>query len=141
MEIKELKPRYTTNKSYYKKAHIIITDDGEILLRSYTTNVASYNPQTKQFTKLWNGYSRTTMKHIIDFCGQYNIDFKPNKRNWLNLPYDNDRTQYIIAGSNGIYTHEFKSTLYDNYDDAQEYADTLNNRNTFWQYWVVEYDN
>ena len=139
MEIKELKPQYTTNKSYYKKAHIIYNDNGTIDLKSYNTIVATYEPQKKQFVKHWHGYSRTTMKHIIDFCGQLGIDFKPNKKNWLALPHITKK-QYYIKGSNGFCTHDTRNTLiFDNYADAEDYADTMSeNLNYFWQYWVEE---
>lgn len=131
----------TLQKSYYNKALIIEdTATNTIYLQSYTTKVAKYNPTTKTFTKLWNGYSRTTMNHIIDFCKLYNIDFTPNKHNWLNLPTDTTtpqtQTRYYIKGTNGITTHDFKNTLFDNYDQAQEYAD--NHTNDFWYYWVEE---
>ena len=136
MEMKELKPIYSRRKSFYKKAHIITTDDGEIILQSYTTNVACYNPHTNQLIKLWNGYSRTTMEHIAEFCAQFNIEFTPSKRNWLALPYDNTPTRYYIVGSNGICTHEFKETIFDNYHDAEEFA--ISRCNNFWEYWVEE---
>lgn len=136
MEIKELKTQYSRRKSFYKKAHVITTDDGEIILRSYTTNVATYNPRTQQLTKLWNGYSRTTMEHIAEFCNQYAIDFTPNKKNWLNLPYDNTPTRYYIKGTNGICYHEVKETIFDNYDDAEEFAQSRSNG--FWYFWVEE---
>lgn len=134
MNIVELKPQFSRRKSFYKKAHIIKTEDGEIILKSYATNVASYNLKTKQLNKLWNGYSRTTMEHIEEFCKQFDIDFTPNKKNWLNLPYDNTPTRYYVACSNGISSHEFKNTLFDNYDDAEEYA--LSHSNQFWYCWV-----
>lgn len=133
-----LKPIYSRRKSFYNKAHIIIADDNDIILQSYTTNVANYNTKTKKFTKLWNGYSATTMEHIKEFVAQYDIPFTPNKKNWLALPYDNDTTRYYIKGTNGFTTHEVKATLFDNYEDAEEYANTLNERNNFWHYWVEE---
>ena len=136
MTTTKLQPQFSRRKSFYNKAHIITTDDGEIILRSYETNVATYNPRTRTFTKLWNGYSRTTMEHIGEFCKQFDIPFTPTKKNWLNLPYDNTPTRYYVAGSNGFCTHEFKNTLFDNYDDAEEYA--LSHTNNFWAYGVKE---
>lgn len=135
----ELKPKFSRRKSFYKKAHITFTSDNEIVLISYTTKVAKYNANTKQFTKLWNGYSRTTMEHIAEFCAQFEIPFTPNKKNWLSLPFNNDKTRYYVEGTNGFVTHKCKETLFDNYYDAEIYADNLNN--DFWHFWVVEYDN
>lgn len=131
-----LEPRYSRRKSFYNKARVIIADDDDIILQSYTTNVANYNTKTKKFTKLWNGYSRTTMEHIEEFCKQHDIDFIPNKKNWLNLPYDNDKTRYYVKGTNGFVYHEAKETIFDNYDDAEKFADSLTNN--FWSFWVEE---
>lgn len=82
IEIYELAPSH--QKSYYGKAKVIQTGNIVTLL-SYDTNVCSYNKQTHEFTRLWNGYSATTMKHINDFLAVNKIQ-GGGKKWWCDTP-------------------------------------------------------
>lgn len=58
--------QYDSVKSFYKKATVIETDDGETILQSYDTQVCKITADGK-FIRLWDGYSATTMRHINSF--------------------------------------------------------------------------
>ena len=53
-------------KSFYGKAKIIETDNGEMILQSYNTEVCKIT-SSGEFVRLWSGYSVTTMRHINSF--------------------------------------------------------------------------
>lgn len=59
---------------------IIIKDTRIIFLKSYYTTVAAI--YDNKLYKLWNGYSKTTAKHIKMFCDKYNIQ-SPSKHDWI----------------------------------------------------------
>lgn len=72
----ELKPRYISQKSFYKKAFVTVTNysaDVCYCLRSYNTYVVSLYvgrdgiPYVK---KLWKGYSATMSRHVNEFLMQ-----------------------------------------------------------------------
>lgn len=64
----ELTPKTSRQKSYYRKAFVII-ENGVRALQSYETRVASFDPFEEVFT--FNGwYSMTTGRHLEDFCAQ-----------------------------------------------------------------------
>ena len=63
----------TRQKSYYGKANIVEDDNGKAYLQSYDTVVCSVDPNSGKFTRLWDGSSATTMKHINDFRRLYNL--------------------------------------------------------------------
>lgn len=120
----------TLQKSYYKKAYI-----ENNTLYSYDTPILRY--ENGKITKLWNGYSHTTMNHIRDFIKQYtNITTPINKSWWVNLP--SNKQQYKI-----IYRHPFVNTyrpnlIFDDYDTAQNYCDNKNEHQTLGFYEVAE---
>ena len=67
------------------RALIIPGDAGNTLvLRSYYTDVCSYNPKTGEFYKLWEGYSNTTLKHINIFRSFVKLP-QLSKREWIEL--------------------------------------------------------
>lgn len=84
----ELKP-HTSQKSYYGKARVTYYNDGSCILTSYDTDVCKID-KGNNFVKLWDGYSRTTMKHINSFLAliDYTVD---GKKDWdhfiVNRPY------------------------------------------------------
>ena len=82
-KIIELVPA-SRQKSFNHRAHILQDTTGNLQLMSYETIVASFNPQTKEFKKLWNGYSATTQKHINAFCDYCGIRGY-SKKEWENL--------------------------------------------------------
>ena len=91
-DIKELRAAYKDEKSS-KKAYsldgfggraIIIPNGDTVILKSYYTEVCSYNIKTDKFTKLWNGFSVTTLKHINLFRRFLALDTL-SKREWIEL--------------------------------------------------------
>lgn len=59
-------------KSFYGKAEVIETDNGEIILQSYNTVVCKIT-SGGEFVRLWSGYSVTTMRHINSFLQLFDI--------------------------------------------------------------------
>lgn len=64
-------------KSFYHKAIVTIADDGTETLYSYGIPVISKSSKGK-LTRLWDGWSATTGRHIRAFCGI-------NKKEFLDL--------------------------------------------------------
>lgn len=77
MQIYELTPN-DSHKSFYGKAYVRAEDDGTRVLESYRTDIVKMN-HNGELTRLWNGWSATTGRHIAAFCGL-------NKREFMNLP-------------------------------------------------------
>lgn len=78
-ETYELKPLHTNQKSFYGKANVVKTYNGNdacYVLRSYDTVVVSVfvaadgTPFVKKF---WNGYSVTTLRHVNELLMQLNF--------------------------------------------------------------------
>lgn len=63
---------------------VIIPDGDVVVLRSYYTNVCSYNIKTNEFKKLWGGFSVTTLKHINLFRRFLALETL-SKREWIEL--------------------------------------------------------
>ena len=120
----ETKLNATFQKSYYGKAHVITNDDGTLLLRSYETIVCEYDPNTNTFRKLWNGYSRTTMKHINDFrklCGLSMLI----KKEWDSIPFSGDEQgKWKVEFSNGFVSW-VAETVFGSYDEAWSFAERI----------------
>ena len=77
-------------KSFYGKA-IVTEENGIRTLTSYTTDVARIDTKGR-FTRLWDGYSVTTMNHVNSFrimCGLEPI----SKREWLMIQVEDDNTR------------------------------------------------
>lgn len=55
-------------KSFYGKAYVKTTFDGSETLYSYETPIIKRD-NTGKLSRLWNGWSATTGKHIRSFCG------------------------------------------------------------------------
>lgn len=72
-------------KSFYRKA-TIIEDDDVVYLKSYTTIVGFINKGI--FHRTWEGYSRTTMRHVNAFLNTYNVFGEGNKTWWEGLPVE-----------------------------------------------------
>jgi hypothetical protein len=70
----ELKPEFASVKSFYGKAMVKNTEnnDGEFIkiLYSYKTPVIAINYHTGIISRLWNGWSATTGRHINEFIKQ-----------------------------------------------------------------------
>ena len=75
-KIYDLKPMYTSQKSFYSKAKVIVMESGEIILQSYDTFVASI----KDGKVIINGfYSNTTLRHIKEFLKQNGFEVGSKK--------------------------------------------------------------
>lgn len=71
-----------TLEDFCGRAVIIPTETGAIL-KSYYTEVCEI--RNGDFLKLWNGYSKTTAKHIDSFRRYYGLN-GISKRDWIELP-------------------------------------------------------
>ena len=65
-------------KSFYKKAYVIMLEDGTRRLQSYKTNIMEIKPDG-EMVRLWNGWTATTGNHIASFSGL-------NKKEFMTLP-------------------------------------------------------
>lgn len=78
MELLELKPLESQQKSFYGKAKYY-RDGWSLRLISYDTEVAEYNMLTDTFT-IHRLMSETTLRHIIAFAAQtLQVDIKNRK--------------------------------------------------------------
>lgn len=79
----ELKP-INGRKSFYGKAKVC--QDGDLYtLISYGTPVCKYNVSTGDFTRLWAGYSLTTLTHVNAFLDAVGVDHIAYKAWWIKL--------------------------------------------------------
>lgn len=71
LNVTELQPIYSTQKSFYRKAMVSTADNNEKLLFSYDTLVAGFKDGGLSFLT-GNDYhlTRTTVKHINEFLSQ-----------------------------------------------------------------------
>jgi hypothetical protein len=74
---------HTRQKSFYGKARLIKCKSG-LFLQSYETIVAMIDNNGK-FYRLWNGYSKTTAKHIDAFRRENGLS-GISKKEWNKLP-------------------------------------------------------
>ena len=71
-----------SHKSFYGKAKVIVNDNGWYL-QSYDTIVCMIDNKG-EFSRLWQGYSVTTMRHINAFRELMGMD-PINKAAWCKL--------------------------------------------------------
>lgn len=64
-------------KSFYGKAIVEVEEDGTQTLYSYNTPIIK-KLASGELVKLWNGWTATTGRHIVAFCGL-------NKTEYMNL--------------------------------------------------------
>lgn len=69
MQVYDLQPRYDARASFYGKARVEVTNDGGLLLTSYTTHVATIFPAMNKAI-VFGTYSQTTLRHIKEFLLQ-----------------------------------------------------------------------
>ena len=63
-----LEPERVNQKSFYRKAYILIDDAGNEYLKSYDTIVMSRSANG-ELKRHWDGYSKATGKHVREFSG------------------------------------------------------------------------
>lgn len=73
MRVYELIPT-NGRKSFYGKAKVKVSDNGNETLYSYDTPIVTRTPRG-QLIKLWNGWTCTTGNHIRSFCGLNKKEF------------------------------------------------------------------
>lgn len=79
-------PCYDGRKSFYGKAHVIETQEGRYL-QSYNT-IVCFLSYGGTFTRLWEGYSATTMRHINSFMQFVGLFQYGGKKWWDSLEVD-----------------------------------------------------
>ena len=67
MKVYELQPIGSV-KSFYRKAFVVVDDDGNETLKSYDTEVIRKDADGT-LHRLWSDWSATTGRHIYAFCG------------------------------------------------------------------------
>lgn len=81
-------PCYDHCKSFYGKA-LILEDETEIMLLSYSTIVCCFRKSDMKFRRVWNDSSVTTLRHvssfIYHFLGLVNGQEGISKKEWLSL--------------------------------------------------------
>ena len=85
LKIYEL-PCYDRCKSFYSKAHVL-EQFGYKHLKSYETIVCILS-DSGEFTKLWDDYSVTTMRHINSFLEHFGYSKYGGKKWWESIPYN-----------------------------------------------------
>ena len=85
--MEELKPIHDGHKSFWGRAHVWRSrKTGAVILRSYETDVC-FIDVGGAFHKVWDGFSRTTMRHIAEFVRQFAPGEGPlTKKAWEALP-------------------------------------------------------
>lgn len=83
----DLKPT-DGRKSFYGKA-VVRQLNGTATLYSYETPVIRRN-RDGSFSRLWAGYSATTMRHVNAFMDHYGAPRGVSKSEWLALPVARD---------------------------------------------------
>lgn len=88
----ELTAKYSTQKSFYGKARVLLGTDGKIYLESYDTIVAVCD---NGVVELVDYYSRTTGKHQREFIAQ----FDTTGRDWATIRKDSGATRSAVYDS------------------------------------------
>lgn len=77
-------------KSFYGKAIVIVNDNGTETLYSYDTAIIK-RLVSGELIKLWDGWSKTTGRHVKAFCGL-------NKKEYSALPMERNTKRNTGAG-------------------------------------------
>ena len=83
----ELKPFHTNQKSFYGKAKVAVSYNGDgmgLVLESYDTQVVIVKIEKggmPSIMRLWDGYSATTMRHVNELLMQEDFP-KLSARAW-----------------------------------------------------------
>lgn len=85
----DLKPVHDPHKSFYGLASVVRWPKcGLMILVSYSTHVGCYD-DAGRFHRMWGGYSRTTMRHVVEFVKQFGGGRGPlSKKEWDALPVE-----------------------------------------------------
>lgn len=69
-------------KSFCGKAKVVVANDGTATLYSYNTEICRV--KDGKFTKVYQGWTATTGRHITAFCNAYGIPYE-GKKTWDKL--------------------------------------------------------
>ena len=75
----ELKPEFGNVKSYYGKARVIKDKEGEMILQSYETLIASYKEGIFKMLCEEDHLTNTTLRHLGEFMQQMGLEKKTKK--------------------------------------------------------------
>ena len=108
MEI--LKPVHDRHKSFYKRAYVKrLHTTGVVYLISYETYVCFFDAKGR-FFRTWRGYSRTTMRHIVEFVKQFGRGKGPlHKKEWEALPVEEMSYDRAMEARTGLLSMEAKA--------------------------------
>lgn len=86
-----LKPIHDVHKSFNGHANVKrLHKSCVVMLASYGTYVCCYDARGR-FYRLWDGWSRTSMRHIVEFVKQFGRGVGPlTKKEWEALPVEDD---------------------------------------------------
>jgi len=107
--MEELKPMHDGHKSFNKLAHVKrLSTIGATYLVSYTTYVCFYDVKGR-FHRTWHGWSRTTMRHVVEFVKQFGNGVGPlTKREWEALPVEDDARKVSLEARAELLSMEAK---------------------------------
>lgn len=105
----ELKPVHDGHKSFNKLAHVKrLPALGVTYLVSYSTYVCFYDAMDR-FHRAWCGWSRTTMRHVVEFVKQFGRGVGPlTKREWEALPVEDDAHKVSLEARAELLSMEAK---------------------------------
>ena len=107
--MEELKPIHDGRKSFWKRAYIKrLQTLGVTYLVSYSTYVCFYDAKGR-FHRAWRGWSRTTMRHIVEFVKQFGNGVGPlTKKEWEALPVEDDARKVSLEARAELLSMEAK---------------------------------
>lgn len=107
--MEELKPVHDGNKSFNNLAHVKrLQTLGVTYLVSYSTYVCFYDAMGR-FHRTWRGWSRTTMRHIVEFVKQFGHGVGPlTKKEWEALPVEDDACRVSLEARAELLSMEAK---------------------------------
>ena len=105
--VSHLEPRYDSRKSFYGKA-IVKQKNGIIVLQSYETDVATFNPESGKMTLCANSwaYSMTTRRHVWEFMRQIDEANKTHLCDFYSA-WMMQKSKRSFAGFCREYCHEY----------------------------------
>lgn len=107
--MEELKPIHDVHKSFNGLARVRrLHKSGAVMLVSYGTYVCCYDARGR-FYRLWDDWSRTTMRHVVEFVRQFGRGTGPlTKKEWEALPVEDDLLARTTEARDGLISMEAK---------------------------------
>ena len=95
MKTRELRVKFGTQQSFYKKAYVKEDDNSTQYLYSYYSLIVTNYGKALKFEENLNLYSNTTMKHVREYLkqiGKWELASMPKTKLFKKL----EETEYII---------------------------------------------